>query len=892
LVDATGPQISGRAAESAEQVAFLRDLTRRAHDPGHWVAVGMHRANLAEPDIRELIESAPVRLMASDLFAHSHDSCLEEGRLAVPTNGEVPRELAPLLAANSDGLRRCARAFLDGQRGAGPVDLLKLADSLLREGFLEAAYRLELHSRPREGATSDVQISGDLMRLKADANTIVGLIDPVIEAPRAIERTVLSGDSGAGKTIALSQIEHAFALPTQTLRGRPAPSWLPVLLRLEAARGDDPGKWLRDEFLAHSQINSGAGTGRRTLGAHVWLARHATATSLEWNFSSPVLYLLDGWSKLGQQAQDEAGAWLEQLYVDSPRAGLVFTSLGNMEEPSGKHWFNLWLKPNFRIQVRALDKDRVSRLLEALTAEQANAILAMLGYNERSISEAVRNPFLLACLIGMVRRGSEITSEVTLHLLLQHFVEECLPFGAHTDALRLADEVLPTLAFDRKRHRDECAMPPELLTLACNVRLLELGAPPRFAHRLLEDYFASRRLSAEMTDKDIAAVLPERLANSPRLLEAEWEHVFRFLIGSQHDEQQREKVLAYLVAQKAGTVDTRPGELLALRCAREFGDVPPPGTALGDARLRTAARIKNRWPQIVAGNREAWEQSREDALALGRLDPRLAPEYAIGSADELTRALETSGFCVSRFPVTNLEFARFVQAGGYDAKCKKYWHPSGWALVQKENIRWPEFWTMPELTHPSAPVIGVSFHEALAFARWTTETSHLVDVVFGLPTEFEWSKAAGLPSVFSELTQICESGPEAGKSQISTEELVDSIGKLIRDHQCEFRTSGPFPIGLFPPAASGAHDLFGNVWEWCDDWFIGVDSPSRPSTDEQSATGPVFVRGGPAPDPVNVRAVTSLIGSGLDPFSRVANVGFRLCIRHATPAAAQPNKGV
>src|SRR5262249_5001466 len=157
-------------------------------------------------------------------------------------------------------------------------------------------------SRPRVGATSNVQLGVDLNRHQSEQDSIVGLIDLVTEAPQAVERMVLSGASGAGKTIALAQIEHAFALPKHTLRGRSAPSWLPIMLRLDAARGDEPDKWLRDEFLANSQINSGVGSARRILGAHLWLAQHATTQSLEWQFSSPVMYLLDGWSKLRKEA--------------------------------------------------------------------------------------------------------------------------------------------------------------------------------------------------------------------------------------------------------------------------------------------------------------------------------------------------------------------------------------------------------------------------------------------------------------------------------------------------------------------------------------------------------------------------------------------------------------
>ena len=190
------------------------------------------------------------------------------------------------------------------------------------------------------------------------------------------------------------------------------------------------------------------------------------------------------------------------------------------------------------------------------------------------------------------------------------------------------------------------------------------------------------------------------------------------------------------------------------------------------------------------------------------------------------------GFFISRYPVTNAQYRRFVEAGGYNKR--EYWSDEGWQWRQQQEWTEPRHWQDSKWNQPDQPVVGVSWYEAEAYACWAG---------LHLPTEAEWEKAA---------------------RGIDGREYP--WGDRFDPTRCNTRESGigrTTLVGKYSPEGDspyGVADIAGNVWEWCADW-----------RDEDKDIK--VLRGGSWLNPKGRAYCTYRTGYG--PYGRIDDGGFR-----------------
>lgn len=210
-------------------------------------------------------------------------------------------------------------------------------------------------------------------------------------------------------------------------------------------------------------------------------------------------------------------------------------------------------------------------------------------------------------------------------------------------------------------------------------------------------------------------------------------------------------------------------------------------------------------------------------------------------------------YAISRYPVTNAEFTRFIEDDGYTTH--DYWTESGWKQKEIEGWIQPHYWEDGRRNDPSQPVVGVSWYEAVAYCRWlSTKSEH----PYRLPSEAEWEKAAR--------------GTDGRRYPWGNEWDPD---------RCNHNESGfdrTTPVGQYFEGDSpyGASEMAGQVWEWCSTkWGYGYPYSNDEREDFEGDENRA-IRGGSWYD--GAGWCRCGYRDGDDPGDRGGNLGFR-CIR-------------
>ncbi len=405
----------------------------------------------------------------------------------------------------------------------------------------------------------------------------------------------------------------------------------------------------------------------------------------------------------------------------------------------------------------------------------------------------------------------------------------------------------------------------------------------RFHHRMFREHLAASELAK--SDKTAEQII-EWMAEEGWLTDPFWRDVVGFLPGALNSPKKAKGLAAAMTRLSEADAKNR-GRLLANLAA-----------AVSESRhlfeeWDAPAKVDS-WMARYKAEGENWELADRRVLleSVGALgDPRLDPwrqdrwvaiepgEFVMGDDkspwdDEKPqhKVVITRGYRLGRYPVTNHEFAKFIETEGYQKR--GYWNQEGWKRLKKEKASEPLYWRDPKWNRPNQPVVGVSWHEAKAYCRWLEKALQAKrpewapnKLEVALPSEAQWEYAA-----------------RGRQSRVYPWTGDENPNKDLANYG--WNTGRITPVGTYPRGATpeGLLDMAGNVREWQrDEWQEDYKKCQDGDKDPVGKGNPYRrpLRGGAWNGIVDyLRASYRFRGPS---WFRGDFVGFRCCLRPSSP---------
>lgn len=194
-----------------------------------------------------------------------------------------------------------------------------------------------------------------------------------------------------------------------------------------------------------------------------------------------------------------------------------------------------------------------------------------------------------------------------------------------------------------------------------------------------------------------------------------------------------------------------------------------------------------------------------------------------------------AAFSLDAHPVTNRDYAAFVDSTGYVTVAERPMDPADYPGVHPDDLvpgamvftptagpvdlrDWRQWWRWEpgaswhrpfgptssiddRLDHP---VVQIAYSDAAAYAAWAGKR---------LPTEAEWEWAARGGLVGARFAW----GEEAQPDGVPMADTWQGAFPYRNDGAAGW--VGTAPVGSFPANGYGLHDMIGNVWEWTADYW-------------------------------------------------------------------------
>lgn len=237
--------------------------------------------------------------------------------------------------------------------------------------------------------------------------------------------------------------------------------------------------------------------------------------------------------------------------------------------------------------------------------------------------------------------------------------------------------------------------------------------------------------------------------------------------------------------------------------------------------------------------------------------------------EENVHSVTLDDFYIGKTEITIAQFAKFVEETNYktdaEIKGRSYiWDDEKALMVEKEGVNWRcnEVGNyVNENDYSYYPVVYISWQDATAFCNWLSEKT---GKKYSLPTEAQWEYAA-------------RGGRYSKGYMYSGSKKIKKVAWYWDDSQRE-----EHPVSNLLPNELGIHDMSGNVYEWCYDWYEATystenqENPEGPEN-EKSKLFRRVIRGGSWATTKNFCRVTNR-DSG-NPNLGTSTSGFRIICR-------------
>lgn len=346
-----------------------------------------------------------------------------------------------------------------------------------------------------------------------------------------------------------------------------------------------------------------------------------------------------------------------------------------------------------------------------------------------------------------------------------------------------------------------------------------------FIHLTFEEYLSA--VAIALKGQGDAGVIADLLLE--HVGEQAWREVTLLTIGFLGIRQQLSKVAGDVVERLVESRRGSPGEAAVLAGDAVLDTWP------GGVPLQSKERVVQALAPSMQNPDVHPDLRRRAGLLLGRLGWRppdldhfievAAGAFLFGAKREKIESPRR--FWIGKYPVTNAQFARFVQAGGYQTR--SFWSDHGWAwrtgkyderTLEAAERDWlehrpqarrnaPYFWHNIELGNPIFPVVGITWYEAEAYCNWLAKNVVAVPeegYTVRLPTDREWEYAA-------------RGGK--GREYPWGDEFDKTAANTWDSDPADSGLGGTTAVCTFPQGASplGVWDMSGNVWEWTSSWY-------------------------------------------------------------------------